>query len=215
MYAHLGVTCHPHFWQNDKGLICATAVTRGWKRHQIKVSIQSQLWRRKFSCYDSNSQPFDHESSILNNKLSWLPFASNGRTSYLNRKPKISYAMHGWDQVQVWILQSEKSHSKCITTPFSLFSESYLNPEIRLYPKSPTHDDGFWCLPGQVERSSTHINTAVIASKGPGVLFQLVPDTAVETNSHLKQSELNLRWNFLTCSSQWKYWNCLWQLLLL
>ena len=32
--------------------------------------------RREFSnrsCQDSNSQPFDHKSSALTNKLSWLP----------------------------------------------------------------------------------------------------------------------------------------------
>ena len=29
-YACLAVTCHLHFWQNDRGLLRATAVTRGW-----------------------------------------------------------------------------------------------------------------------------------------------------------------------------------------
>ena len=29
MYACLGVTCHLHFWQNDRGLLHATVVTRG------------------------------------------------------------------------------------------------------------------------------------------------------------------------------------------
>ena len=28
----LCVTCHMHFWQNDQGLLCATAVTRGWNK---------------------------------------------------------------------------------------------------------------------------------------------------------------------------------------
>ena len=28
MYACLAVTCHLHFWQNDRGLLRATAVTR-------------------------------------------------------------------------------------------------------------------------------------------------------------------------------------------
>ena len=66
MYACLGVTCHLHFWLDDQGLLCATAITRGWNEHQIRVGIQSELWRRKFShrsCWESNSQPFNHESS--------------------------------------------------------------------------------------------------------------------------------------------------------
>ena len=44
----------------------------GWNGHRIRVSTQIQLWRRKF-CRDSNSQPFDHESNALTNKLSQFP----------------------------------------------------------------------------------------------------------------------------------------------
>ena len=47
VYACLGVTCHMNFWQNDRGLLSATAVTRGWNGHRIRVSTQSWLWRRK------------------------------------------------------------------------------------------------------------------------------------------------------------------------
>ena len=73
MYACLGVTCHLHSWQDDRGLLRVTAVTRGSNGHRIRVSTQSWLWRRKFSCRfcrDSTSQPFDHESGALTNKLS-------------------------------------------------------------------------------------------------------------------------------------------------
>ena len=50
----------------------------GWNGHRIRVSTQSWLWRRKFSrrsCRDLNSQPFDHESDALTNKLSRLLFS--------------------------------------------------------------------------------------------------------------------------------------------
>ena len=36
VYARLAVTCHVHFWQNDRGLLRATAVTRGWNRYRNK-----------------------------------------------------------------------------------------------------------------------------------------------------------------------------------
>ena len=75
-YAYFRETCHLHFWQNDRGLLRATAVTREWNGHRIRVSTQRCLWRRNFShcsCRDSNSQPFDHRSSTLSNRLSWLP----------------------------------------------------------------------------------------------------------------------------------------------
>ena len=47
-----------------------SAVIQGLNGHQIRVSTQSWLQRRKFShcsCKDLNSQPFDHESSALTN----------------------------------------------------------------------------------------------------------------------------------------------------
>ena len=34
VYAGLAVTCHLHFWQNDRDLLRATAVTRGWNGYQ-------------------------------------------------------------------------------------------------------------------------------------------------------------------------------------
>ena len=49
----LGVTCYLHFWQNGRGLLRATAVTRNG----------TDTPRR--SCRDSNSQVFDHEFSTL------------------------------------------------------------------------------------------------------------------------------------------------------
>ena len=36
MHACLVVTCHLHFWQNDRDLLCATAVTQGWNRYPNK-----------------------------------------------------------------------------------------------------------------------------------------------------------------------------------
>ena len=36
VYAYLAVTCHLRFWQNDRGLLRATAVTRGWNGYRNK-----------------------------------------------------------------------------------------------------------------------------------------------------------------------------------
>ena len=36
VYACLAVTCHLHFWQNDRDLLRAIAVTQGWNRHRNK-----------------------------------------------------------------------------------------------------------------------------------------------------------------------------------
>ena len=49
VYASLGVTCHLHFWQNERGLLPATAVTRGWNGHRITVSSQINSGGKKNS----------------------------------------------------------------------------------------------------------------------------------------------------------------------
>ena len=42
VYACLGVTCPLHFWQNDRGLLHATAVTRGWGVGVERTPYKSQ-----------------------------------------------------------------------------------------------------------------------------------------------------------------------------
>ena len=40
VHAHLAVTCQLHFWPNDRDLLRATAVTRGWNGYQKVYSIK-------------------------------------------------------------------------------------------------------------------------------------------------------------------------------
>ena len=40
VYARLAVTCHLPFWQSDRDLLRATAVTRGWNGYRNKESAQ-------------------------------------------------------------------------------------------------------------------------------------------------------------------------------
>ena len=54
MYACLAVTCHLHFWQNDRDILRATAVTWGWNGYQKKSAQKldpgeekCRPWRRK------------------------------------------------------------------------------------------------------------------------------------------------------------------------
>ena len=34
LHEYVALTCHLHFWQNDRDLLLATAVTRGWKSYR-------------------------------------------------------------------------------------------------------------------------------------------------------------------------------------
>ena len=65
--ACLAVTCHLHFWQNDRGLLRATAVTRRGSAQKVDHGDENS------PCRDSNPRPFDHESGALTTELSPLP----------------------------------------------------------------------------------------------------------------------------------------------
>ena len=72
VHAYLAVTCHMHFWQNDRDLLRATAVRRGWNGYRNKSQHRSRPCRRKFSrraSRDSNPRPFNHESGALTTEL--------------------------------------------------------------------------------------------------------------------------------------------------
>ena len=72
----LAVTCHQHFWTNDRGLLRATAVNTGVERIPEWVSTESWPWGRKFSrrsCQDSNPRPSDHKSGALTTEPSQPP----------------------------------------------------------------------------------------------------------------------------------------------
>ena len=75
VYACLGVTRHLRFWQNDRGLLRATAVSRGVERtpnkiQNTKLTLEKNIL--KLFLRDSNSQPFHHESGALTNNLRGL-----------------------------------------------------------------------------------------------------------------------------------------------
>ena len=88
VYACLAVTCHLHFWQNDRDLLRATAVTRGWngyrnKSQHRKSTLEKKISRR--SSKDSNPRPFNHESGALTTELSLPPQAEGFQISYFYR----------------------------------------------------------------------------------------------------------------------------------
>ena len=49
VYGCLAVTCHLHFWQNDRGLLRATLVTRGWNGYQNKSQHRKSTLEKKIS----------------------------------------------------------------------------------------------------------------------------------------------------------------------
>ena len=47
VYECLAVTCHLHLWQNDRGLLRATAVTRGWNGYRNKSQHRKLTLEKK------------------------------------------------------------------------------------------------------------------------------------------------------------------------
>ena len=79
----LAVTCHLRFWQNDRDLLRATAVTRGWsgyrnKSQHRKLTPEKKIISRR-SCRDSNPRPFDQEPGAVPTELPQLPTARPNR----------------------------------------------------------------------------------------------------------------------------------------
>ena len=47
VYACLAVTCHLHFWQNNRDLLRATVVTRGWNGYRNKSQHRKSTLEKK------------------------------------------------------------------------------------------------------------------------------------------------------------------------
>ena len=69
----LGVICNLHFWQNNRAILCATAVTRECNGHRIRTEQRKITLEKKILpplLPYSKSQPFYHESGALPNEPS-------------------------------------------------------------------------------------------------------------------------------------------------
>ncbi len=47
VYACLAVTCHLHFWQNNRDFLRATVVTRGWNGYRNKSQHRKSTLEKK------------------------------------------------------------------------------------------------------------------------------------------------------------------------
>ena len=74
VYACLAVTCHLHFWQNDRDLLRTTAVTRGWHEYRNKSQHRVDLEKKTLP------RPFNHESDALTTELSPSPIIVDDMT---------------------------------------------------------------------------------------------------------------------------------------
>ena len=76
VYACLAVTCHLHFWQNDRDFLRATVVTWGWNGYRNKSQHRkSTLEKKILPPFQQGFEPatFQSQSGALTTELSPPP----------------------------------------------------------------------------------------------------------------------------------------------
>ena len=74
VYACLAVTCHLHFWQNDRDFLRATVVTRGWNGYRNKSQHRkSTLEKKILPPFQQGFEPATFQSRVRcsNQRLWW------------------------------------------------------------------------------------------------------------------------------------------------
>ena len=65
VYACLAVTCHLHFWQNDRDFLRATVVTRGWNGYRNKSQHRkSTLEKKLLPPFQQGFEPATFQSRV-------------------------------------------------------------------------------------------------------------------------------------------------------
>ena len=86
VYACLAVTCHLHFWQNDRGLLRAAAVKRGWNRYRNKSQYRkSTLEKKILPPLLPRFEPATFQSQ-LNDSLRDVSTLHLGKVTYSSRR---------------------------------------------------------------------------------------------------------------------------------
>ena len=78
----IAVTGYLHFWQNDRDLLHATAVTRGWNEHRNKSQHRKQTLDKKILhpfLHALEPGTLDHEPSALTTEPPLLPIPCHSR----------------------------------------------------------------------------------------------------------------------------------------
>ena len=74
VYACLAVTCHLHFWQNDRDFLCATAVTRGWNGYRNKSQHRkSTLEKKILPPFQQGFEPVTFQSRVRRSNHRAIP----------------------------------------------------------------------------------------------------------------------------------------------
>ena len=87
VYACLAVTCHLHFWQNDRDLLRATVVTRGWNGYRNKSQHRkSALEKKILPPFQQGFEPATFQSRVRRSNHWAIPAPlTRGWNGYRNK----------------------------------------------------------------------------------------------------------------------------------
>ena len=100
MYACLAVTCHLHFWQNDRDFLRATVVTRGWNGYRNKSQHRkSTLEKKILPPFQQGFEPATFQSRVRRSnhwaipaRMQWTPVIY----VFEKRDPSPMKTEHNW-----------------------------------------------------------------------------------------------------------------------
>ena len=101
MYACLAVTCHLHFWQNDRDFLRATVVTRGWNGYRNKSQHRKSTLEKKIL------PPFQQgfERATFQSRVR----CSNNLTTELSPPPTFNWLKYNY----IYIKKKKKNFFTC------------------------------------------------------------------------------------------------------
>ena len=99
VYACLAVTCHLHLWQNDRDLLRATAVTRGWNGYRNKNQHRkSTLEKKIFPPLLQGFEPATFQSRVRRSITTELSRHGAGRVGELSEAWSVATGLKGTDR---------------------------------------------------------------------------------------------------------------------
>ena len=99
VYACLAVTCHLHFWQNDRDLLRATVVTQGWNGYRNKSQHRKLTLEEKIlPPFQQGFEPATFQSRVRRSNHWAIPVPRSG-----------TYWSKPWYGISYWSIQYEIS----------------------------------------------------------------------------------------------------------
>ena len=112
VYACLAVTCHLHFWQNDRDLLRATAVTRGWNGYQNKSQHRKSTLEKKIllsllqgfepATFQSRVQRSNHWAIPAHDDRYWLQSDEPKYFHIWTLEPYLNHCAFHWSNSTTW-----------------------------------------------------------------------------------------------------------------